>query len=95
MKLELGNFYKILAPRPAVLISTIDGRGRTNVAPFSFVMPVSRTPPLIAFALAPQRHTLANIRETREFVVNIVPEEILDELLICGKSFPKGVSEIE
>ncbi|MDI6821357.1 MAG: flavin reductase family protein [Actinomycetota bacterium] len=94
MKLELGNFYKILAPRPAVLISTIDARGRTNAAPFSFVMPVSRTPPLIAFALAPQRHTLANIRETREFVVNIAPEEILDELWICGKSFPKGVSEI-
>ncbi|MDI6891902.1 MAG: flavin reductase family protein [Actinomycetota bacterium] len=93
MKLELGNFYRILAPRPAVLISTIDGRGKTNAAPFSFVMPVSSDPPLVAFASAPGRHTLANIREVGEFVVNIAPADIIDELWVCSKSFPKGVSE--
>jgi len=95
MKLQLSDFYRILAPRPAVLISTLDGEGVPNAAPFSFVMPVSSDPPLVAFASAPGRHTLANIRETGEFVINIAPANIIDELWVCSESFPKGVSEIE
>ncbi|MDO8886105.1 flavin reductase family protein [Candidatus Oleimmundimicrobium sp.] len=95
MKLEKEKFYRILAPRPAVLITTADKKGRSNAAPFSFVMPVSSNPPLVAFASAPQRHTLANIRETREFVINMSSENILNKLWICSEKFPKGVSEIE
>jgi len=94
MELEPKNFYKILAPRPAVLISTIDREGRANAAPFSFVMPVSTSPPLVAAAFAPGRHTLLNIRETKEFVVNIPPRKLLDRLWKCSKSFPRGTSEI-
>lgn len=95
MELDLGIFYRILAPRPTVLISTVDKEGRSNAAPFSFVMPVSAIPPYLAFASVPTRHTLANIRETKEFVVNLPSAEILDAVWACSKAFPKGVSEIE
>jgi len=95
MKLKAENFYEILSPRCTVLISTIDKEGRPNAAPFSFVTPVSSNPPLVIFAAAPQRHTLANVRETGEFVLNIVPEQLLDKLWICSKAFPKGVNEIK
>jgi flavin reductase (DIM6/NTAB) family NADH-FMN oxidoreductase RutF len=78
-----------------VLISTVDGEGRTNAAPFSFVTPVSSNPPLVLYAAAPHRHTLANTRETGDFVLNIVPEGLLDKLWVCSKAWPKGVSEIE
>lgn len=94
MKLEVERFHKILAPRCAVLISTIDKEGRSNAAPFSFVTPVSFNPPLLLFAPAPTRHTLANVRETGDFVLNLAPEWLLEKLLVCGKKFPKGVSEI-
>ncbi len=94
MKVKAENFYQILAPRCTVLISTIDKEGKPNAAPFSFVTPVSSNPPLVLFAAAPQRHTLANVRETHEFVLNIVPEQLLDNLWICSKTFPKGVNEI-
>lgn len=94
MQVETEKFYQILAPRCTVLISTIDKKGKPNAAPFSFVTPVSSDPPLVLFAAAPQRHTLANARETGEFVLNIVPEQLLDNLWICSKSFPKGVNEI-
>lgn len=94
MKVKAENFYQILSPRWTVLISTIDKEGKPNAAPFSFVTPVSSNPPLVLFAAAPQRHTLANARETHEFVLNIVPEQLLDTLWICSKAFPKGVNEI-
>ncbi len=94
MKVKAENFFEILSPRCTVLISTIDKEGRPNAAPFSFVTPVSSSPPLVLFAAAPQRHTLANVRETGEFVLNIVPEQLLDSMWTCSKAFPKGVSEI-
>jgi len=95
MEITPSGFYEILSPRCTVLISTVDREGKANAAPFSFVTPVSSNPPLLLFAATPARHTLANARETGDFVLNIVPEELLDRLWVCSKAFPKGVSEIE
>jgi len=95
MKLELENWYKLLAPRPAVIISTVNGEGQVNAAPFSFIMPLSGEPAMVAFASAPEHHTIRNIKETEVFVVNIPGRNILDKLWICAKSFDYGVSEIE
>ncbi len=95
MEIAASGFYEILSPRCTVIISTVDDDGKANAAPFSFVTPVSSDPPLILFASAPARHTLANARETGDFVINIVPEELLDKLWTCSKALPKGVSEIE
>ncbi len=95
MELELKNWYKILAPRPTVVISTVDEEGRPNAAPFSFCMPVSVNPPLVAFASAPERHTLANIRKTKEFILNLLAKEMLPSLWVCAKPFPAGINEIK
>ena len=95
MDIKPSGFYEILSPRCTVLVSTADKDGNANAAPFSFVSPVSADPPLVLFAATPARHTLANVRETGAFVLNIVPEELLDKLWVCSKPFPKGVSEIE
>ncbi len=94
MTIQIGKYYEILSPRCTVLISTVDKDGKPNAAPFSFVTPVSSNPPLVLFAAAHTRHTLANVRETGEFVLNLVPEELLDKLWICSKAFAKGVNEI-
>jgi len=94
MEIPVSGFYEIMSPRCTVLISTVDGDGDTNAAPFSFVTPVSSDPPLLLFAAAPARHTLANARETGDFVINMVQEELLDRLWVCSKAFPKGTSEI-
>ncbi len=95
MELSLSQWYKVLAPRSVVLISTVNLKGISNAAPFSFVMPTSCDPPLIAFASSPDHHTVKNILETGDFVVNIPSYEILKELWICAKDFPAGVSEIK
>jgi flavin reductase (DIM6/NTAB) family NADH-FMN oxidoreductase RutF len=95
MKIELSNWYKLLAPRAVVLISTVSKEGISNAAPFSFVMPVSVEPPLIAFSSLPEHHTVSNIRETGDFVVNVPGVDMVNQLWTCGEDFPKGVSEIE
>lgn len=95
MELIGKQFYRVLAPRLTVLVTTIDREGNSNAAPFSFIMPVSANPPLVAIASAHQRHTLVNIRETKNFVLNVPPEDICQALWECSKAFPKGVSEIK
>jgi len=75
---------QILYPRLTVLITTCDGSGKPDVATFSFFMPVSFEPKYVAFAVAPQRLTFANLREVREFVVNVPTIEMLNEVWICG-----------
>lgn len=95
MKLSLKKWYRILAPRPVVLVSTVNNKGVSNAAPFSFVMPVSSSPPLIAFASHPGHETAKNILKTGDFVVNIPSLDVLKELWICADDIPEGVSEIE
>ncbi len=98
MKLELARrhwYDYMMAPRLAYLISTIDKEGRPNAAPYSSVMPFSGEPPRVVFASRTDRHTLLNVKETGEFVLNLVPEEVLRQLMVCYKYFPRGVNEIK
>jgi flavin reductase (DIM6/NTAB) family NADH-FMN oxidoreductase RutF len=95
MKINPEKWYKLLVPRPAVLVSSISPQGISNAAPFSFVMPVSMDPPLIAFACAPDHDTAKNIVKTKEFVVNVPGRNILKKLWVCKKDFPYEVNEIE
>lgn len=89
------NAYRILAPRPTVIVTTVSSEGEVNAAPFSFTMPVSMNPPLIAFASVATHHTYQNLEETGEFVVNIPHQELLDKLWITSQKFPKKVNELE
>jgi flavin reductase (DIM6/NTAB) family NADH-FMN oxidoreductase RutF len=89
------NAHRILAPRPTVIITTMSPLGEVNAAPFSFVMPVSIKPPVLAFASAPSHDTNKNIEETREFVVNLTPADILQEMWITGEKIPYGENELE
>lgn len=94
-ELDVDAAYRLLAPRPTIMISTINNQGQVNAAPFSFTMPVSIKPSLIAFASVPSHHTFRNIKLNGEFVVNIPSETILKKLWITGQKFPEGVNEME
>ena len=97
------DIYKLLAstvlPRPIAWITSLDGEGRVNAAPFSFFNVVSSDPPLFAvgFSGTPDRSgrdTLANIRATGELVVNMVPEELANAMNITAIDAPRGVDEL-
>lgn len=95
MKVNLKDASRLIAPRPIVLITTVDGRGRINAAPMSWVTPVEFEPPIIAFSTSYGSDTYRNISDTGEFVLNLVPEQIKKQMYVCSKSFPRGVNELE
>jgi flavin reductase (DIM6/NTAB) family NADH-FMN oxidoreductase RutF len=94
MELEPKKFYRFLSPRPAVLLTTIDRDKNVNAAPFSFVMPVSMDPPLLAVSIGVKQITMSDIRDTREFVVNVPPEGILDKFWACSQERTPGMDQL-
>jgi flavin reductase (DIM6/NTAB) family NADH-FMN oxidoreductase RutF len=106
---EARQVYKlmtgIIVPRPIALVSTIDGEGIANLAPFSFFSGVGSVPPTILFcpALRPgesaeaghRKDTLRNVEETGEFVVNVVSEAIAARTNATAAEVPPEVNEFE
>lgn len=101
------EFYRILlsavAPRPIAWVSTISADGRPNLAPFSFFNVVSAQPPLLGFSPALRRleqghvskDTLRNIRETREFAINIVTFAVAEAMNLTSGEYEPSVNEFE
>ena len=86
-----------VVPRPIAFVSTVNTAGVTNLAPFSYFNAVSSEPPLVTIAISDRpddpKDTLRNIRETREFVVNVVSEPLLDAMVRTAGEWPKTTSE--
>jgi flavin reductase (DIM6/NTAB) family NADH-FMN oxidoreductase RutF len=94
MELKPEKFKRML-PLPVTLITTCDSTGKVNAAPYSSMMPVLRPLDLIAFASNPSHNTLQNIRETGQFVVNIIGKPSYERAIRCAKEYPSGVNELE
>jgi flavin reductase (DIM6/NTAB) family NADH-FMN oxidoreductase RutF len=100
-----ASIYKLLigsvVPRPIAFVSTINQEGAFNVAPFSFFTVASSNPPVLAFTVGnraiadPRKDTLRNIITAREFVVNVVSEEIGAKMNTCSGDYPPDVDEFE
>jgi flavin reductase (DIM6/NTAB) family NADH-FMN oxidoreductase RutF len=88
-------FNSIVGPRPIGWISTVDGRGLVNLAPYSFFNAFNYTPPIIGFASIGWKDTIANIQETGEFVWNLASEPLAEQMNITSAPAEKGRSEFE
>jgi len=99
-KLISKLMFNLIVPRPIAWVTTISKKGKTNLAPFSFYNGITTKPPLIMVSVGKRKDgtpkdTARNIRETGEFVVNLVTEEFLYPMVESGKDFPPEVSELE
>ena len=100
-----ASIYKLLigsvVPRPIAFVSTISTEGVFNAAPFSFFTVASSNPPVVVFTVGnrktpdPRKDTLRNITMGRDFVVNIVTEEIGQKMNLCAGDYPPEVDEFE
>ncbi|WP_158937372.1 flavin reductase family protein [Burkholderia sp. S171] len=93
-------FNAIVAPRPIGWISTINGKGQVNLAPFSHFNLVSTSPPVVIFSCnAPadrhEKDTIANVRETGEFVTNLATWDLREPMNLSSMNAPYGVDEFE
>ena len=94
--------YKLLigavVPRPIAFVSSVSADGVRNLAPFSFFNAICGEPPVICFSVSnrePRKDTLANVRATGEFVVNIVSEEIAAQMNLASGEYPAEVDEFD
>src|SRR5947209_17955017 len=90
----------IVTPRPIAWVTTIDGEGRVNLAPFSFFNAFGANPPVVVFSPTLRRDgtkkdTLLNLEATGEFVVNAAVAELAAQVSQSSKELPPGESEVE
>ncbi len=97
--------YKLLIgsilPRAIAWVSTLSQDGVANLAPISFFTAVGRKPPMVSISMQPRsdgitlKDTFVNIRDTGEFVVNIVSLELADAMHRSAFEFPSEVDEFD
>jgi flavin reductase (DIM6/NTAB) family NADH-FMN oxidoreductase RutF len=99
--LESTAVYKLLissvVPRPIAWVSSIDAAGVPNLAPFSYFMAITDSPPTIAFSCSPRaggrKDTLRNVEAAGEFVVNIVDDDRAEQMNLTSGDYPPEVDE--
>ena len=100
-----------VAPRLIAWVSSLSASGQPNLAPFSFFNAVYAEPPLLAFAPSMRspkkseatagqttgepKDTLRNIRETREFVINVVTYELAEAMNLTSGDYDAAINEFE
>jgi flavin reductase (DIM6/NTAB) family NADH-FMN oxidoreductase RutF len=100
-----------VVPRPIAWVSSLSASGQPNLAPFSFFNAVCAKPPLLAFApgmrspkksettagvpAGEPKDTLRNIRETGEFVINMVTYELGEAMNLTSGDYDASINEFE
>jgi flavin reductase (DIM6/NTAB) family NADH-FMN oxidoreductase RutF len=88
-----------IAPRPICFASTVDAAGNHNLAPFSFFNLFSSNPPVVIFSPSRRgrdntlKHTLENVLEVPEVVINMVDFNMVQQMSLASCEFAKGVDE--
>lgn len=93
--LAADPFKALVAPRPIGWISTLSAEGVANLAPYSFFNAVAEDPHYVAYGSGGAKHTLANIRATGEFCVNLVTAELAAAMNATSALVGPEVDEFE
>ncbi|MDJ0628595.1 MAG: flavin reductase family protein [Rhodobacter sp.] len=95
-------FNAVVTPRPIGWISSRDGQGRDNLAPYSFFNAVAYVPPQVMFASTAAKDdrdgtkdSVGNIRETGVFCVNVVEYAMRDVMNLSSGTYPREVDEFD
>src|SRR5215218_4083513 len=89
----------VIAPRPICFASTIDKEGNVNLSPFSFFNMVSSDPPVVVFSPSKRirdnttKHSLQNVIEVPEVVINIVTYDMVQQVSLASCEYSKGTDE--
>ena len=93
------NPYRLLTavvvPRPIAWVSTLSADGVLNLAPHSFYTVACARPPIVQFSSVGKKDTLRNVLATGEFVVNLSPAPLLEQVNNSAARFAPDQSEVE
>jgi len=89
----------IVVPRPIAWVSSLGADGSLNLAPYSFFNAVAGDPPTVMFSAGQRqgraKDTLRNVRETGEFVLNLVDEALAEKMNLTSGEYAYEVNEFE
>ena len=94
-----GYLLGAVGPRPIAFASTIDGKGRPNLSPFSFFNVFSANPPVLIFSPARRvrdnttKHTLENVLAVAEVVINVVNYDMVQQMSLASTEYGEGENE--
>ncbi len=102
-KISGSDTYKLLTgviiPRPIGWISSVSPDGEYNLAPFSFFNAVGEDPPHVMFSTVrtgdKNKDTLNNVLATKQFVVNMVTEDLVEKMNTTAQAIPSDESEFD
>jgi flavin reductase (DIM6/NTAB) family NADH-FMN oxidoreductase RutF len=93
--LKHDPFNAIIAPRPIGWISSRDGKGNVNLAPYSFFNGFCYTPPIIGFSSTSWKDTVQNVKDTGEFVWNLATLDLAKHMNATAAHVAPNVSEFQ
>ena len=101
--LDIKSVYHLLisgiSPRPIALVGSMDNKGSSNLAPFSFFNAFGANPPIVGFSPALSgrtglpKDTLLNIKETKEFTISIVNSYMVEQISLSSCEFDRNTDE--
>jgi flavin reductase (DIM6/NTAB) family NADH-FMN oxidoreductase RutF len=102
-EMERRDFYQLLTslvvPRPIAWVSTVGADGTPNLAPFSFFNAVAGNPPTLMVSISQRqgrlKDTLRNIKDTGEFAVHIVSEDLAQAMNQTSGEYPYEIDEFQ
>ncbi len=102
---EVSKLYSylssVVSPRPIALASSISKNGNPNLSPFSFFNVFSANPPILIFSPlrrmrdASTKHTLENVKEIKEVVINIVNFDMIQQTSLSSTEYGQSINEFE
>jgi len=93
--LKHDPFNAIVAPRPIGWISSRDGNGNVNLAPYSFFNGFNYHPPIIGFSSTSWKDTVQNVKDTGEFVWNLATMDLAKHMNATAAHVARDVSEFQ
>lgn len=99
----VSDFHKLflgaVSPRPVAFVSSINQNGKVNLSPFSFFNCFSINPPVLVFSPSRRvrdnttKHTLENVLEVPEVVINMVNFELVQQASLASTEFAREENE--
>lgn len=93
MEKQLWKPGNMLYPLPVVMVSVTDGQGHDNIITVAWAGTICSDPPMLSVSVRPERHSYAMMKETGEFVVNLVTEELVYATDYCGVKSGRDVDK--
>lgn len=89
-----------IIPRPIAFVSTIGEDGVFNLAAFSYFAPLCNIPAIIGLGISRVRDgrkkdTLKNIEFSKDFVVNVVTENLAEAMNQASAEYPSNIDEFK